>query len=241
MKGFQPGQHDFQTLLEGQEDLICRFHHHELQAHQCGSILLQQIKAPVDTVWSVLRQFDKPQVYKRFIESCDMIEGDGGVGTVREVHVVSSIPATSSIERLEILDEEEHIISFRVLGGGHRLQNYGSVTSLHAHEIDGQIGTLVLESYQVDIPEGNTREETHMFVDTVVRCNLKALSQVSDHKFFHTNKASSPKASIASPKASNSSLKTLRASLNASLKASLNVSPGSPSPVARTEPAMVQV
>lgn len=125
------------------------------------------------------------QVYKRFIESCDIIEGDGGVGTVREVHVVSSIPATSSIERLEILNEEEHIISFRVLGGGHRLQNYWSVTSLHPHEIDGHMGTLVLESYVVDIPEGNTRDETHMFVDTVVRCNLKALSQVSEHKFFH--------------------------------------------------------
>lgn len=189
MKGLQ-GQADFQTLLEGQQGLICRFHRHELQAHQCGSILLQQIKAPVETVWSVLRRFDKPQVYKRFIESCDVIEGDGGVGTIREVHVVSSIPATSSIERLEILDEEEHIISFRVLGGGHRLQNYWSVTSLHNHEMDGHIGTLVLESYVVDIPEGNTREETHMFVDTVVRCNLKALSQVSDHKFFHESKSS---------------------------------------------------
>lgn len=53
---------NFQALLEGQQDLICRFHKHELQAHQCGSILLQQIKAPVETVWSVLRRFDKPQV-----------------------------------------------------------------------------------------------------------------------------------------------------------------------------------
>jgi len=61
MKGSQ-GQADFQALLEGQQDLICRFHRHELQAHQCGSILLQQIKAPVETVWSVLRRFDKPQV-----------------------------------------------------------------------------------------------------------------------------------------------------------------------------------
>lgn len=142
------------------------------------------------------------QVYKRFIESCDVIEGDGGVGTIREVHVVSSIPATSSIERLEILDEEEHIISFRVLGGGHRLPNYWSVTSLHNHETDGHIGTLVLESYVVDIPEGNTREETHMFVDTVVRCNLKALSQVSDHKFFHESKTPkvAAKVTTASPK-----------------------------------------
>lgn len=175
----------FESLLEGQQELICRFHRHELQAHQCGSILLQQIKVPVATVWSILRRFDKPQVYKRFIQTCDIVEGDGSVGTVREVHLVSSIPATSSVERLEILDDVEHIISFRVLGGGHRLQNYWSVTSLHPHEIDGEIGTLVLESYVVDIPEGNTREETHMFVDTVVRCNLKALAQVSQRKLFY--------------------------------------------------------
>jgi abscisic acid receptor (PYR/PYL family) len=37
------------------------------------------------------------------------------------VQLVSSIPVTSSIERLEILDMEQHIISFHVLGGDHRL------------------------------------------------------------------------------------------------------------------------
>lgn len=179
------GRPDFQSLLEGQQDLICRFHKHELQPHQCGSILLQQIKAPVGTVWAFARRFDKPQVYKSLIHTCDIIDGDGGVGSIREIHLVSSIPATSSIERLEILDHEQHIISFKVLTGGHRLQNYWSVTSLHEHEIDGQMGTLVLESYVVDIPECNTREETHMFVDTVVRCNLKKLARLSEHQHFH--------------------------------------------------------
>jgi abscisic acid receptor (PYR/PYL family) len=92
------------------------------------------------------------------------------------------VPATTSLERLDVLDDQEHIISFRVLGGGHRLQNYWSVTSLHEHEIDGKAGTLVFESYVVDIPDGNTREETHMFIDTVVRCNLRALSRVSQQQ-----------------------------------------------------------
>jgi hypothetical protein len=78
-------------------DLICRFHKHKLQAHQCGSILLQQIKALVETVWSFACQFDKPQVYKSLIQTCDVLEGDGGVGMVRKIYLVSSIPATSSI------------------------------------------------------------------------------------------------------------------------------------------------
>ncbi len=96
------------------------------------------------------------------------------------MELVSGIPATSSVERLEILDDEQHIFSFRVLGGGHRLQNYWSLTSVHELEIGGRLVTLVMESYAVDIPEGNTRDETQMFADTVVRCNLKSLAQVAE-------------------------------------------------------------
>jgi abscisic acid receptor (PYR/PYL family) len=177
------GKQDFQSLFEKKQDLICRHHTQELEPHQCGSILWQPIKVSVRIVWSIVRCFDKPQVYKRFIQTCNVIEGDGGVGSVREIHLVSSVPATSSVERLEILNEDEHVISFRVIGGGHRLQNYSSVTSLHELEIDGCPGTLVLESYVVDIPDGNTREETHMFVDTVVRCNLKSLAQISEQQY----------------------------------------------------------
>lgn len=172
-----------QDLLEKKQEWIALYHTRPVEPHQCGSILLHQIKVSLGIVWSFVRHFDKPQVYKRFIQSCNIIEGDGGVGSIREIHLVSSVPATSSVERLEILDDENHVISFRVLGGGHRLQNYSSVTSLHELEIDGRPGTLVLESYVVDIPDGNTREETHMFVDTVVRCNLKSLAQISEQQY----------------------------------------------------------
>jgi len=172
-----------QDLLEKKQEWISRYHTHHMEPHQCGSIMLQQIKVSLGIVWSFVRRFDKPQVYKRFIQTCSIIEGDGGVGSVREIHLVSSVPASSSVERLEILDDENHVISFRVLGGGHRLQNYCSVTSLHELDIDGRPGTLVLESYVVDIPDGNTREETHMFVDTFVRCNLKSLAQISEQQY----------------------------------------------------------
>ncbi|KAG0614723.1 hypothetical protein M758_6G199000 [Ceratodon purpureus] len=177
------GKLDFQGLFEKKQELIRRYHTQQLEPHQCGSILWQQIKVSVRIVWSIVRRFDKPQMYKRFIQTCNIIEGDGGVGSIREIHLVSSVPATSSVERLEILNEDEHVVSFRVLGGGHRLQNYSSVTSLHELEIDGCPGTLVLESYVVDIPDGNTREETHMFVDTFVRCNLKSLAQISEQQY----------------------------------------------------------
>lgn len=111
------------------------------------------------------------------------MRGDGGVGSIRDVTVVSGIPASTSTERLEILDDDHHVLSFRVVGGEHRLQNYKAVTSVRefrSKEGGGQSPyTIVLESYIVDIPEGNTGEDTKMFVDTVVKLNLQKLAVVA--------------------------------------------------------------
>jgi abscisic acid receptor (PYR/PYL family) len=37
-----------------------------------------------------------------------------------------------------------------------------------------------VESYVVDVPEGNTEEDTRMFTDTVVRLNLQKLAAVAE-------------------------------------------------------------
>lgn len=108
-----------------------------------------------------------------------MILGDGHVGTLRKVDVVSGLPAGSSTERLEILDDDRYVMSFSVVGGDHRLHNYRSVTTLHA-STDG-VSTVVVESYVVDVPHENTKEETCVFVDTIVRCNLISLKQIAEN------------------------------------------------------------
>ncbi|XP_028778821.1 abscisic acid receptor PYL4 [Neltuma alba] len=161
-------------------DSVLFQHAHEVGPGQCCSVVIQSIHAPVSTVWSVVRRFDNPQGYKHFVKSCQVIDGDDRgihVGAVREVHVVSGLPAVSSTERLEILDDERHVISFSVVGGDHRLSNYRSVTTLHAHGNE----TVVIESYVVDVPPGNTKEETCVFVDTIVRCNLQSLAQIAEN------------------------------------------------------------
>ncbi|KAD3066680.1 hypothetical protein R6Q59_019108 [Mikania micrantha] len=140
--------------------------------------IIQSISAPVETVWSVVRRFDNPQAYKHFLKSCNVVLGDGDVGSVREVQVVSGLPAESSMERLEILDDERHVISFSVVGGDHRLKNYRSVTTLHSPPTSGGT-TVVVESYVVDVPPENTKEETCVFVETIVRCNLLSLKQIA--------------------------------------------------------------
>ncbi|XP_027336362.1 abscisic acid receptor PYL4-like [Abrus precatorius] len=160
-------------------DAVARYHTHNVAPNQCCSAVVQEIAASVATVWSVVRRFDNPQAYKHFVKSCHVIGGDGDVGTLREVHVISGLPAARSTERLEILDEERHVISFSVVGGDHRLANYRSVTTLHAAG-DGA-GTVVVESYVVDVPPGNTRDDTRVFVDTIVRCNLQSLAQTAEN------------------------------------------------------------
>lgn len=159
-------------------DSVVKYHAHLVGPNQCCSAAIQRISAPVSTVWSVVRRFDNPQAYKHFVKSCHLIDGDGNVGTLREVRVISGLPAVNSTERLEILDEERHVISFSVVGGDHRLANYKSVTTLHPDPLGN--GTIVVESYVVDVPKGNTREETCVFVDTIVKCNLQSLAQIAE-------------------------------------------------------------
>lgn len=69
---------------------------------------------------------------------------------------------------------------FSIIGGEHRLRNYSSVTTVHEIEREGKIWTVVLESYVVDVPDGNTEEDTRLFADTVVKLNLQKLASVAE-------------------------------------------------------------
>jgi abscisic acid receptor (PYR/PYL family) len=109
-----------------------------------------------------------------------VVSGNGMVGSIRDITVVSGLPASTSIERLEVLDDENRILSFRAIGGDHRLHNYHSVTSVNEMVSgEGKVYTIVLESYVVEIPEGNTAEDTRMFVNTVVKLNLVKLADLA--------------------------------------------------------------
>ncbi|KAK9672504.1 hypothetical protein RND81_12G104500 [Saponaria officinalis] len=162
-----------------EEEYIRRHHKHEIGDNQCTSVLIKHIKAPIHLVWSLVRRFDQPQKYKPFISRC-VVQGNLEIGSVREVDVKSGLPATTSTERLELLDDNEHVLSIRIVGGDHRLKNYSSVVSLHPEIIEGRPGTMVIESFVVDVPEGNTKDETCYFVEALIKCNLKSLADVSE-------------------------------------------------------------
>ncbi|XP_074266568.1 abscisic acid receptor PYL4-like [Silene latifolia] len=201
-----------------QMEIIARHHNHEVMPNQCCSAVVRRIAAPMQNVWELVRRFDEPQTYKHFLRSCRLITGDAGqVGSLREVHCVSGVPAASSTERLEVLDEESRAIGFRVISGEHRLQNYRSVTTVHpsyplaraslpgaVEEGDNNMeeGTVVVESYVVDVPEGNTKQETCVFVDTIVRCNLQSLANLAERMGSTTSSSSSAVTSSTSCKVS---------------------------------------
>lgn len=94
--------------------------------------------------------------------------------------VISGLPANTSTERLDILDDERRVTGFSIIGGEHRLTNYKSVTTVHRFEKENRIWTVVLESYVVDMPEGNSEDDTRMFADTVVKLNLQKLATVAE-------------------------------------------------------------
>ncbi|CAI8601118.1 unnamed protein product [Vicia faba] len=180
-----PGENTNTTLFVNPvttiPNTISHYHTHPISSNQLCSAVVQETTASIAAVWSVVRRFDKPQAYKNFIKSCSLINGDGDVGTLREVNLISGLPAARSTERLEILDEAQHVISFSVVGGDHRLANYRSITTLHPSGEGDSSGTVVVESYVVDIPPGNTKEDTRVFVDTIVRCNLQSLAQIAEN------------------------------------------------------------
>ncbi|XP_019151172.1 PREDICTED: abscisic acid receptor PYL4-like [Ipomoea nil] len=168
-------------------DSLLQYHIHAVGPNQCCSAVVQEVSAPLDAVWALVRRFDNPQAYKHFLKSCHVVVGDGSsVGTLREVRVVSGVPAVSSTERLDILDDERHVFSFSVVGGDHRLHNYRSVTTLH-HAAASPDKTIVVESFVVDVPPGNTKEETCVFVDTIVRCNLQSLAHIAENSGQNLN------------------------------------------------------
>ncbi|KAJ8754438.1 hypothetical protein K2173_002889 [Erythroxylum novogranatense] len=161
--------------------VISEFHTYRIGPGKCSSLLCQRINAPLHIVWSIVRRFDKPQTYKHFIKSCTVQPGFTiAVGSTRDVNVISGLPAATSTERLDILDDERHVLGFSIIGGEHRLRNYRAVTTVHEFERDRRIWTVVLESYVVDVPEGNTEEDTRLFADTVVKLNLQKLASVAE-------------------------------------------------------------
>lgn len=179
---YQSGSSHVHKKSNNLDTMVHLYHTPTLSSHQCGSTLVQTTDAPLPLVWSMVRGFNHPQSYKQFIKGCNMHAGDGSTtGSVREVTVVSGLPAETSTERLDLLDDELHVMVFSIIGGDHRLKNYQSTTTVHEDD-DGR--TVVIESYVVDVAAGSSGEETCIFANTIIGCNLRCLAKISEQKAY---------------------------------------------------------
>ncbi|KAL3522487.1 hypothetical protein ACH5RR_015321 [Cinchona calisaya] len=162
--------------------MMNKYHtHNDLLSNQCSSSLVQKIDAPLPLVWSLVRRFDNPQAYNQFIHSCTVSAGDGLAGSVREILLVSGLPGERSTERLDRLDDDLHIMVISIIGGDQRLVNYQSTTTLHEDDDAGKGDqTVVIESYVVDVPPDSCQMDTCLFADTLIRCNLRSLSKITE-------------------------------------------------------------
>ncbi|KAI7999537.1 Abscisic acid receptor PYL6 [Camellia lanceoleosa] len=178
-----------------------------LSSNQCGSSLVQTINTPLLIVWSMLRRFNNPRAYKQFIKSCTMHSGDGGIGSIHGVIVVLGLPARTSTERLDELNDDQHVMAFSIIGGDHRLVNYQSTTTLHEDERESAGGggggggrkTVVIESFTVDIPVGSSKEDTCLFADVIIGRNLKSLASISENASSPSFAPTTPTTPLLSP------------------------------------------
>lgn len=169
------------------QNMMMNYHTPNLSPNQCGSILVQTIDAPLPLVWSIIRQFDYPQAYKGFVKNCNVLVGSGGTGSVRQVVVVSGLPAETSMERLDRLDDDLYVMIVSIIGGDHRLVNYTSTTTLHEVEEEKGCKTVVIESYVVDVPADSSKEDTCLFANTIIGCNLKSLATITQKMASHAS------------------------------------------------------
>lgn len=149
---------------------------------KCSFSIEQVINAPIEVVWSIVRQFDNPKAYRMFIGECSSTSTSNAVGSFRHIAFVTDFPSTVSIERLDDLNEEKHVMVYSVVGGDHtcRLPNYQGMISVKEKCSGGQRRTIVTEKYTVYVPEDSNAEETRYLVDTLVGFNLKSLARIAE-------------------------------------------------------------
>ncbi|KAM7519616.1 hypothetical protein LguiB_018578 [Lonicera macranthoides] len=116
-----PGLNPWFGSLKHRKGFRCSICFYVLIIHiGCPSILFLDARGFVQS----RQRFDQPEKYKPFV-SRYVVQGNLEIGSLREVDVKSGLPATTSTERLELLDDDEHILSVRIVGGDHRLNFRG--------------------------------------------------------------------------------------------------------------------
>ncbi|KAH7300145.1 hypothetical protein KP509_24G046400 [Ceratopteris richardii] len=176
------------TSITAEEEaaLIERYHRNNIAPGQTCKVQTKRINAPIETVWSFVRRFDNPREFRSTITRCEIINDivPDTIGCIRRVEIIPGMSVKESVERLHTFDEINYQIGFELIGGDLGLEHFRSLITLHPDIENGQPGTLVIDSYAVDVPEGRSESELHRYMrGTAMITDLRYLEQMI---FFKT-------------------------------------------------------
>eukprot|EP00897_Mesotaenium_endlicherianum_P006943 jgi/Mesen1/6277/ME000324S05315 len=161
---------------------VRKFHDRKVGAEEAYNVVYQPVRASPEAVWSVLRDFHRPQRFRWAIGSCELNLPEGEqlhAGVTRRMTTVTGIPGSYITERLDWLCDEERVLGYTIIDTDFRLEGCHTVISVHKDVVDGEVDTLVIQSYVITPPQGNSQEETVLLLDTIVKQNLKNLAESS--------------------------------------------------------------
>ncbi|XP_068657825.1 major strawberry allergen Fra a 1.08-like [Aristolochia californica] len=106
---------------------------------------------PVSRLWKASADTDKivPKILPEIIASIVVLEGDGGVGTVKQINFTKAMKECSYVkERVDAVDPEKRVYKSTVLEGGLiglKFKSYAFEAKMEATSEGGAKTTLTLE------------------------------------------------------------------------------------------------
>ncbi|KAH9288869.1 hypothetical protein KI387_032986 [Taxus chinensis] len=131
-----------------------------------------QVGAPASAVW---KAFTKdfldlfPKLLPNMITSIEVLEGDGGVGTLLLFNFGADVPKgiTYQKERVVEKDEGAHIIAMEVIEGGYRQMGFGYYKTRFEMKDEGESSCVVDCTLEYETASGE-RDLNTLTIDSVV-------------------------------------------------------------------------
>ncbi|XP_068661418.1 major allergen Pru ar 1-like [Aristolochia californica] len=125
---------------------------------------------PVSRLWKASADTDKivPKILPEIISSIVVLEGDGGVGTIKQINFTQAMKEFSYVkERVDAVDPEKCVYKSTVLEGGlmgRKFKSYAFEAKMEARSEGGTKTTLTLD-YDTIGDNPLSREELQKIVE----------------------------------------------------------------------------
>ncbi|XP_038974110.1 pathogenesis-related protein 1-like [Phoenix dactylifera] len=116
--------------------------------------LKQEVAVGIERLWKATACDDHnllPKVLPDFFVSAEIVEGNGGAGTIRKFNFRPAVKVASFIkDHLEVVDHESHLVKYAVIEGGLIGQRLKSQMFEVRYEVSGNGGCVVKTKVEYD-------------------------------------------------------------------------------------------